>query len=229
MRLLKSALKSMGLIALVLCLAMLRFHSHIESSKQFTLAFITRQEIPYTVSGTSRILHFRVDSLRKESCKQRRHSEPQEEMQLSSISKAMKSTTVFGRKSSYRRYSFKELFEWKFKRPWTPADGVITSEQARQWFIERHRVLRNPVIGSSYYDDPRDVKTFSAPLEKVCFQVANPPSGVFSRHSFSGEIHFPNGVRCRIDPYPTDFRESFGSDGSPHVKKLKIKKPCIGC
>lgn len=135
----------------------------------------------------------------------------------------------FWSKDSYRRYSFKELFEWKFKRPWTPADGVITSEQARQWFIERHRVLRNPVIGSSYYDDPRDVKTFSAPLEKVCFQVANPPSGVFSRHSFSGEIHFPNGVRCRIDPYPTDFRESFGSDGSPHVKKLKIKKPCIGC
>lgn len=131
-------------------------------------------------------------------------------------------------RDSYRRYSYRELFEWKNERPWTPADGPITDQQARDWFNERHRVWREPIIGSNYWDYPRDVRTFNAPLSSICFNAQNAPSGQ-SRHSFNGEIHFPNGVRCAIDPNPTEFRESFGSDGSPHKKKLKIRKPCAGC
>ena len=86
------------------------------------------------------------------------------------------------------------------------------------------------MIGSGYWENPRDIRTFQAPLKSVCFEAFNPPSNdLFSRHSFSGEIHFPNCIRCQIDPNPTEFRESFGSSGSPHKKKLQIKKPCPAC
>jgi len=136
----------------------------------------------------------------------------------------------FWSKDSYRRYSYKEMFKWKYGRDWVPEDGPISDEQVRQWFIERHRVWRNPLIGSSYWENPRDIRTYQAPLKNVCFEVPNPPAGdLFSKHSFSGEIHFPNGIRCQIDPNPTEYRESFGSKGSPHKKKLQIKKPCAGC
>jgi|GEM_PF-3265775 len=134
----------------------------------------------------------------------------------------------FWSSNSYRRYSYKEMFEWKYQRPWTPADGPITDQQARDWFNERHRVWYDPFWGPGYFEYPVDVRTFNAPLSSVCFSAINAPVGQ-SRHSFTGEIHFPNGVRCRIDPSPTEYRESFGSDGSPHKKKLKIKKPCPGC
>lgn len=127
---------------------------------------------------------------------------------------------------SYRRYSYRELFEWKYKRPWVPSDGTITDAQAREWFTERHRVKRT--LPSESWDNPRDIRTFKAPLGSVCFTVTN-GSGMFARHEFSGEIHFANGIRCRIEPNPTVFRESFGTDGSPHKKKLRIEKPCAGC
>jgi hypothetical protein len=65
-KLLKSALKSTGLIVQALCLATLLLLSHTESSKQFTSACITRPEVHCMASGMSLIHPFRVGCLRKE-------------------------------------------------------------------------------------------------------------------------------------------------------------------
>lgn len=120
-------------------------------------------------------------------------------------------------RDSYRRYSFKEIFAWKHGREWTPSDGEITDQQARDWFNERHTVER--LLDD---DPPRDVNIHTVPMKTICTEV-NQNS---KKHAFDGEIHFPNGARCQLDPNPTVYEESIGSSGT---RKLKIRKPCAGC
>lgn len=122
-------------------------------------------------------------------------------------------------KDSFRRYTWAEMFRWKYKRDPTPQElENLTCEQVKAWFKSRHTVKR-----SVFSDDPpRDVKCTISPISKYCLTLSS--GGVF----LNGEIKFPDGSTCKLVEVDLE-KSKFSGNNNPNEQLMRIKKPCAKC
>jgi len=125
----------------------------------------------------------------------------------------------FWSKDSYREYTWEEMFKWKYGHyPETPAElALLTEQNVKNWFIERHTVERPWPLSD---DPPRDVRTFEKPLFKLCTQLYDN-----CHYIFMGNIKFSDGTKCELEPMELFLR----AGGCPAYIAMKVKKGCSKC
>lgn len=123
-------------------------------------------------------------------------------------------------KDSFRKYSWAEMFKWKFKREPTLEElNNLTCEQVKTWFIERHTIKRSWPLSD---DPPRNVKCTTAPITKYCLTLGS--GGVL----LNGKIEFPDGSVCTLEELDLE-KSKFSGNNNPNEQLMRIKKPCAKC
>lgn len=95
----------------------------------------------------------------------------------------------------------------------------MTSQNAKDWFTEKHSVDRSWILGD---DPPRDVKTYEAPYNKYCFDLSS------NEYEFDGYVEFANGIKCKIKPFDIK-AEDYSMDDNPHEHAVELQQPCAAC
>lgn len=126
----------------------------------------------------------------------------------------------FWSKDSYRKYTYEEMFEWKYGRKPTPTElANITCNQVKSWFNERHTVERGWPLSD---DPPRDVKCKEQPYTKYCTTIGGNETRV------DGEVEFPDGTRCKIKDIDLE-RADYNPCDNPHNVEIELEDNCNKC
>lgn len=137
----------------------------------------------------------------------------------------------FWSKDSFRRYSFEEIFEWKYGRKPTETElFAMTEQQAIQWFNERHYVDRPWYLGGG--DPPRDVKVINPPIKQFCFDLNQGSTHRSIEYTgqflLEGSIQFLDGTKCKLKPKKIN-KYNYDASDSPHHIKMSISEECSIC